>query len=29
MWGVCYNQEGNKVASVSEDKTINIFDIPL
>ncbi len=29
VWGVCYNPDGDKVASVAEDKTINIFDIPV
>ena len=29
VWGVSYNPEGNKVVSVSEDKNILIYDIPV
>jgi WD repeat-containing protein 61 len=29
VWSVKYNGEGNQVASVSDDKTINIYSIPV
>ena len=29
VWSVKYNKEGNQVSSVSDDKTINIYSIPV
>lgn len=29
VWGVRFNTESNKIVSVSEDKSINIYDCPV
>ena len=29
VWSVKYNKEGNQVSSVSDDRTINIYSIPV
>lgn len=29
VWGAKFNAESNKILSVSEDKSLNIYDCPL
>ena len=29
VWSVKYNKEGNQVVSVSDDKSLNIYSIPV
>ena len=29
VWSVKYNKEGNQVVSVSDDKSVNIYSIPV